>query len=38
MATDKAMDDVKTQRPDCGLPVGRVYEGIGPAKSTNAAG
>src|SRR5260370_42520751 len=32
---DKAMDDVKTQGPDHGLPAGRVYGEINPAKSTN---
>ena len=35
MATDKAMDDVKNQVTDHGFPVGRVYGGLAPAKSTN---
>src|SRR5205814_33832 len=34
-ATDTAMDDVKNQVTDHGFPVGRVYEGLAPAKSTN---
>src|SRR3984957_19613413 len=36
MATKKARDDVRTQGPDHGLPVGRVYAGRAMAKSTKA--